>query len=154
MGESETNPFLDTDSFKKLKASQRGVELLKIALKKSLIKLKENYTTDEIKKLLGVDRMTVYRWAKTGNINACYTKLVERLQNDIAIGENPEGHIMKTEEALRQLKEHKEVCGSWDKLAEKINVERKTIWRWLKTGKISQGYLRALYYFFNESVGE
>jgi len=150
---SESDPIpLDIASFKRLKATKNGNELLKTTLKECLVNLKENYTADEIKKFLGVERMTVYRWINDDKINDCYSPLLLRLQNDMNLGENPDGKILETGEALRKLKNHKEIFGSWDKLAEKIGTTRWTILRWLKTKKINQGYRRILYYFFKESV--
>jgi DNA invertase Pin-like site-specific DNA recombinase len=149
----ETDPIpLDVASFKRLKATKNGNKLLKMTLKECLVRLKENYTADEIEKLLGVKRMTIYRWINTGKINDCYSTLLLRLQNDMNLGEDPKDKILETGEALRRLKNHKEIVGTWDKLAKKIGTERWTVLRWLKTGQINQGYLRILYYFFNESV--
>src|ERR1039457_6757872 len=102
----ESTP-LDVESFKRRKASQRGKELIKHSFNKTLKDLQKKYTLGEIGKMLGVKRMVTYRWwSKNKKISPCYSRLLERLQNDLGLGENPEVNIMETQEALKRLDDH------------------------------------------------
>ena len=111
-----------------------------------------SFTKEELPEILKIPKMTIYRWFNKEPIDKCYQSLIFNLINDFEIGENIQLEPLECKKALNKLEEFKIKLGSWDKMANALGIPKgkKTIMRWLKTGNISAGYRRMLYYFFKE----
>lgn len=101
-----------------------------------------------------INRMTVYRWLKEGEVSKRYKALLSIKENYSSDKKVYTSSILRIDTAdfLQGLEDLKEYFHSWEALAEKMGIDRKTFFRWKKTRKISPWYKIYLYYFFMKYI--
>ncbi|MBF0595764.1 MAG: helix-turn-helix domain-containing protein [Candidatus Omnitrophica bacterium] len=113
-----------------------------------LTKLLRKHPFPEVAAFLGVGRMTLYRWRNQRKISVCHSAFIHKMMDAIERNEAlPRRGLMKNEEALKALEIARLHVKSWEALAKRLNVTKKTIIRWRKTGKISQGFRDVIYFY-------